>query len=141
MAQTKVTDDVREVTEVDAAKITTGTIPEARITTLDATKLTGTVNNARISLDAAEIPNLAGSKITSGTVDVARLPSTVLNSNVDTSATLYRHSFRPKYKRYFEKLGLFIDWQIFYKPRFDDASKYLLKNIMMKCLFLILVQN
>lgn len=51
-------------------------------------------------------------------------------SNVDTSATLYRHSFRPKYKRYFEKLGLFIDWQIFYKPRFDDASKYLLKNII-----------
>jgi len=51
-------------------------------------------------------------------------------SNVDTSATLYRHSFRPKYKRYFEEIGLFIDWQIFYKPRFDDASKYLLKNII-----------
>ena len=100
MAQTKVTDDVREVTEVDAAKITTGTIPEARITSLAASKLTGTVDNARISLDAAEIPDLAASKITtgelandrvaalpaskitSGTVDVARLPSTVLNSNV-----------------------------------------------------------
>ncbi|SVD42986.1 uncharacterized protein METZ01_LOCUS395840, partial [marine metagenome] len=104
MAQTKVTDDVREVTEVDAAKITTGTIPEARITSLAASKLTGTVDNARISLDAAEIPNLAASKITtgelandrvaalpaskitSGTVDVARLPSTVLNSNVDLTA-------------------------------------------------------
>ena len=104
MAQTKVTDDVREVTEVDAAKITTGTIPEARITSLAASKLTGTVDNARISLDAAEIPNLAASKITtgelandrvaalpaskitSGTVDVARLPSTVLNSNIDLTA-------------------------------------------------------
>ncbi len=51
-------------------------------------------------------------------------------SNVDTSATLYRHSLRPKYKRYYENLGLFIDWQIFYKPRFDDNTKYLLKNII-----------
>ena len=73
MAQTKVTDDVREVTEVDAAKITTGTIPEARITSLAASKLTGTVDNARISLDAAEIPDLAASKITSGTIDNARI--------------------------------------------------------------------
>ena len=73
MAQTKVTYDVREVTEVDAAKITTGTIPEARITSLAASKLTGTVDNARISLDAAEIPDLAASKITSGTIDNARI--------------------------------------------------------------------
>lgn len=43
---------------------------------------------------------------------------------------LYRHSFRPKYKRKFESLGLFMDWQIFYKPRFDDYNKYLLKNIL-----------
>ena len=32
MSTTKVTDALRAVTEVDAAKITTGTIPEARIT-------------------------------------------------------------------------------------------------------------
>lgn len=51
-------------------------------------------------------------------------------SNVDTSASLYRHSFRPKYKRYIEEMGLFVDWQIFYKPRFDDNSKYLLKNVL-----------
>jgi len=43
MSQTKVTDNLRDVTQVDAAKITTGTIPEARIATLDATKLTGTI--------------------------------------------------------------------------------------------------
>ncbi len=51
-------------------------------------------------------------------------------SNVDTAATLFRHSLRPKYKRFYEDLGLFIDWQIFYKPRFDDNKKYLLKNII-----------
>lgn len=47
-----------------------------------------------------------------------------------THTLLYRHSFRPKYKRKFESLGLFMDWQIFYKPRFDDYDKYLLKNIL-----------
>ena len=86
MAQTKVTDDVREVTEVDAAKITTGTIPEARIPDLAASKITsGELANARVA-------DLPASKITSGTVDVARLPSTVLNSNVpatDTSVLEY----------------------------------------------------
>jgi len=67
----------------NAANISSGTIPEARIATLDATKLTGTVNNARISLDAAEIPSISTDKLTSGTIPDARLPSTALNSNVD----------------------------------------------------------
>ena len=49
MSQTKVTDAVRDVTAVDAAKITTGTIPEARIATLDATKLTGTIHVDRLT--------------------------------------------------------------------------------------------
>ena len=83
MAQTKVTDDVREVTEVDAAKITTGTIPEARITSLAASKLTGTVDNARISLDAAEIPNISTDKLTSGELAndrVAALPTSKITS-------------------------------------------------------------
>ena len=48
MSVTKVTDAMRNVTQVDAAKITTGTIPEARITTLDATKLTGDIALARL---------------------------------------------------------------------------------------------
>ena len=56
MSQTKITDAVRTVTAVDGtkinavdgAKITTGTIPEARITSLDATKLTGNIASARI---------------------------------------------------------------------------------------------
>jgi len=52
MSTTKVTDAVRDTTAVDAAKITTGTIPEARITTLDATKLTGNIADARIPASA-----------------------------------------------------------------------------------------
>ena len=43
------------------------------IDTIAATKLTGTVDNARIALDAAEIPNLDANKITTGTVDNARI--------------------------------------------------------------------
>lgn len=51
-------------------------------------------------------------------------------SNVDTTATLYRHSLRPKYKRKFENLGMFVDWQVFYKPQINDLEKYLLKSII-----------
>ena len=47
-----------------------------------------------------------------------------------TATILYRHSIRPKYKRNFESLGLFVDWQIFYKPKFDDSNQYLLNNIV-----------
>ena len=48
MSTTKVTDNLRDTTQVDGAKITTGTIPEARITSLDATKLTGNIADARV---------------------------------------------------------------------------------------------
>ena len=41
MSQTKVTDNLRDTTQLDGAKITTGTIPEARITSLTASKLSG----------------------------------------------------------------------------------------------------
>ncbi len=47
----------------------------------DASALTtGTINNARISLDANEIPNLDTTKITSGTMATARLGSGTANS-------------------------------------------------------------
>jgi hypothetical protein len=50
----------------------------------DASALTtGTIDNARISLDANEIPSLDTAKITTGTFADARMPSTALNSNVD----------------------------------------------------------
>jgi hypothetical protein len=90
MSTTKVTDALRAVTEVDAAKITTGTIPEARITTLDATKLTGTVDIARVPSTAVnanvDLTTLSATNLTSGTVADARLPATALNSNVDLTA-------------------------------------------------------
>lgn len=82
MSQTKVTDNLRDTTAVDATKITTGTIPEARITSLDATKLTGTINNARISLDEAEIPNLGTAKVTSGTFADARISESSVTQHV-----------------------------------------------------------
>ena len=81
MSTTKVTDALRNVTVVDAAKITTGTIPEARITTLDATKLTGTVADARFP---ATLPASSGANLTAlpaanltGTVADARFPATL----------------------------------------------------------------
>ena len=47
----------------------------ASLTSIPAGQLTGTIDNARISLDAAEIPDLAASKITSGTFDTGRIPN------------------------------------------------------------------
>ena len=61
MSTTKVTDAMRDVTEVDAAKITTGTLPEARITSLAATKLTGTLAGARLP---DPLPAIDGSSLT-----------------------------------------------------------------------------
>ena len=77
------------VQNVDAGKMTTGTLATGRIPNLDAAKITtGSFATARIpSLDAAkittgvfatgQIPNLDGAKITSGTIAAARLPSSV----------------------------------------------------------------
>jgi hypothetical protein len=61
MSTTKVTDALRNVTAVDAAKITTGTIPEARITTLATSKLTGTIADARFP---ATLPAISGANLT-----------------------------------------------------------------------------
>ena len=59
-------------------------VPAVDLTNLSATNLTsGTIPNARITLDANEIPNISTDKLTSGTIPDARLPSTALNSNVD----------------------------------------------------------
>ncbi|MDC3375270.1 LamG domain-containing protein [bacterium] len=52
------------------------------IDTIAATKLTGTVDNARITLDAAEIPNLDAAKITTGDISNARVPASAVTQHV-----------------------------------------------------------
>jgi hypothetical protein len=76
MSTTKVTDAMRDVTEVDAAKITTGTLPEARITSLAATKLTGTITPSNDTVDGAQLnPSLVTGDIiySDGTDSIERL--------------------------------------------------------------------
>jgi hypothetical protein len=86
MSTTKVPDALRDVTVVDAAKITTGTIPEARITTLASTKLTGTVADARFP---ATLPASSGANLTAlpaanltGTIADARIPASAVTQHV-----------------------------------------------------------
>jgi len=64
--------------------ISSGSIETGEITSLDAAKLTGTVDNARISLDAAEIPSLATSKVTSGTFADARISASSVTQHAST---------------------------------------------------------
>ena len=67
----------------DLANIISGGFTESDIPNLSASKITsGTLDNARITLDANEIPNISTDKLTSGTIPDARLPATALNSNV-----------------------------------------------------------
>ena len=77
MSQTKVSDALRNVTTVDGTKI--NAVDAAKITT-------GTVDNARITLDAAEIPDLDAAKITTGDIALARLDNAPAT---DTSALEY----------------------------------------------------
>lgn len=53
MAQTKVTDAMRNVTQVDAAKITTGTIPDARIQASGVTQHVVATDTSKIENDIA----------------------------------------------------------------------------------------
>ena len=110
---------MRTTTVLDGAKVTTGTIPEARITTLDSTKLTGTVDNARISLDAAEIPNLDAAKITSGDIALARLgnvpPSDTTSIQNDISLLALQTAINGNLSAY----GLKNSWI----EQFEDSTK------------------
>ena len=63
-----------------------GIISGTSITSLDAAKLTGTIDNARISLTAAKIPDLDAAKITSGTINNDRISLSYTNlSNPPTN--------------------------------------------------------
>jgi len=87
-----------EIPNLDAAKITSGTFADARLssssvtqhvdlTQLSASNLTsGTVPSGRLSLGASDIPNLDSAKITSGTLDAARVPD--LAASKITSGTI-----------------------------------------------------
>jgi hypothetical protein len=59
------------IPNLDAGKITTGSFAAARIPSLDASKVTSG------AFDAARIPSLDASKITTGVFNAARIPSTV----------------------------------------------------------------
>ena len=63
-------------------------IAATKIPNLDASKITtGTVDNARITLDAAEVPNLDASKITTGNIANARIPSGAVTQHVVATDT------------------------------------------------------
>ncbi len=79
--------DVTGVTATGVNFDGTGDI-DIEVTAVPASLLTGTIDNARISLDAAEIPNLATSKITSGTLDSARVPVMSIGAGNITSGTI-----------------------------------------------------
>ena len=109
MSQTKVTDAVRDVTAVDGTKI--DAVDGAKITT-------GTVDNARITLDAAEIPSLDASKITTGSIDAARVPAGAVTQHVQATdltavhqaiATLGLHTAVSDNKAAFNLPNAFID--------------------------------
>ena len=57
------------------------------VDSIAATKLTGTVDNARITLDAAEIPNLDAAKITTGNIANARVPAGAVTQHVVATDT------------------------------------------------------
>ena len=59
-----------------------GSVTDAKIVGMNASKLTGTIDNARISLDAAEVPSLDAAKITTGTFDNARVSAASVTQHV-----------------------------------------------------------
>ena len=73
------------VENVDAGKITSGTIAVARIPNLSGAKINGTGSGgAAIPVDA--VPSLPASQVTSGTFNAARIPS--LDGTIITTGTI-----------------------------------------------------
>ena len=73
--------EASDIPNLNADKITTGTLADARIPELNAVKITSGI------LGTDRIPDLDTSKITSGVFDIARIPSAGAPSNMMTTDT------------------------------------------------------
>ncbi len=86
---------VDDIPNLDASKITTGTVASARlaltsgdIPSLDASKITtGTVASARLALTSSDIPSLDATKITTGSFASADRIPLLPTSKIDSSTT------------------------------------------------------
>ena len=72
-----ITLDAAEIPNISTDKLTSGTLHDARIADLSATKLTGSIADARLPSTAlnsnVDLTNLSASNLTSGTIPTARI--------------------------------------------------------------------